>query len=352
VTGEEEGAPLGEAESAEGAVIAAGACPYLGMVGDPNAHHSFPSRLHLCHAGEPAHIGLGFQADYCLGGLYPSCARYQRAEEAAAAGRPVVAAGAAAAGTLAAEPALAGVAPLATAATFDATAPVPAAAPPAASSSFGRVNSTRQPGGRTSPVVSVLLGLALLATIFAFAAAAGLIKLPGGGPVAVVTTPPASASQTPAVTATPSASASVAPTGSPTAPATSAPPSATPSSQPTTATGEIMHTVTAGQTLFGIGLQYNVPWLQIAARNGLVDPYIIHVGDVLIIPVAGTPSASPGESPSATSFIYVVQPGDSLSSIATEFHVTQQAILDANPSVTDPNKIIAGQQLVIPAAAP
>jgi LysM repeat protein len=351
VTGEEEGAPLGEAESAEGAVIAEGACPYLGMVGDPNAHHSFPSRLHLCHAGEPAHIGLGFQADYCLGGLYPSCARYQRAEEAAAAGRPVVAAGAGAAGAVAAEPTLAGAA-LATAPAADATAPVPAGPPvPAASSSFGRVSGTREPGRRTSPVVSVLLGLALLATIFAFAAAAGLIKLPSGGPVAVVTTPPGSASQTPAASVSPSASASVAPTGSP-APATSAPPSATPSRQPTTATGEIMHTVSAGETLFGIGLQYNVPWLEIATRNGLVDPYIIHVGDVLIIPVAGTPSASPGESPSATSFIYVVKPGDSLSSIASQFQVTQQAILDANPSVTDPNKIIAGQQLVIPAAAP
>jgi len=214
------------------------------------------------------------------------------------------------------------------------------------------MSGTREPGGRASPVVSVLLGLALLATLFAFAAAAGLIKLPTGGPVAVVTTPPGSASQTPAPSASPSPSASAAPTGSPTAPATSAPPSATPSSQPTTATGEIQHTVTAGETLFGIGLQYNVPWLEIAARNGLVDPYIIHVGDVLIIPVAGTPSASPGESPSATSFTYVVQPGDRLSTIAAKFHVTQQAILDANPSVTDPNKIFVGQQLVIPAAAP
>jgi LysM repeat protein len=213
------------------------------------------------------------------------------------------------------------------------------------------VSSTREPGGRTSPVVSVLLGLALLATLFAFAAAAGLIKLPTGGPVAVVTTPPASASQSAAPSASPSASATAAPTGSPTA-TPSALPSTTPSSQPTTATGEIEHTVTAGETLFGIGLQYNVPWLEIAARNGLVDPYIIHVGDVLIIPVAGAPSASPGESPLATSFTYVVQAGDRLSTIALKFHVTQQAILDANPTVTDPNKIFVGQQLVIPAAAP
>ena len=346
MTGEEEGAPLGEAESAEGAVIAQGACPYLGMVGDSNAHHSFPSRLHLCHAGEPAHIGLGFQADYCLGGLYPSCARYQRAEEAAAAGAPLVATAA-----VAAEPPLEGAALAATSA--GATAAVPASAPsPIPSASYGRVTSTGEPGGRTSPVVSVLLGLALLATIFAFAAAAGFIKLPNGGPVAVVTTPPASASLSTSPSASPSATASAAPTGSATAPATTAPPSAPPTTQPTTATGEVMHTVAAGETLFGIGLQYNVPWLEIAARNQLKDPYVIHIGDVLIIPVGGTPSASPGESPSATSFTYVVLAGDRLSTIALKFHVTQQAILDANPTVTDPNKIFVGQQLVIPAAAP
>ena len=345
MTGEEEGAPLGEAKSAEGAVIAEGACPYLGMVGDANAHHSFPSRLHLCHAGEPAHIGLGFQADYCLGGLYPSCARYQRAQEAAATGTPLVAAAA-----VAAEPPLAGAA-LGAATAGGAAAAVPGAAPtPIPSASYGRVSTASEPGGRTSPLVSVLLGLALLATIFAFAAAAGFIKLPKGGPVAVATTPPASHSTSPS--ASPTATTSAAPTDSPTAPATSAPPSATPTTQPTTATGEVMHTVAAGETLFGIGLQYNVPWLEIAARNGLKDPYVIHVGDVLIIPVGGTPSASPGESPSATSFIYVVLSGDRLSTIALKFHVTQQAILDANPTVTDPNRIFVGQQLVIPAAAP
>jgi LysM repeat protein len=170
-----------------------------------------------------------------------------------------------------------------------------------------------------------------------------------------VTTPPASASPTLASsaspTAAPTASATPALTASPTTAPTEAPTGA-PTSEPTTATGEVQHTVKSGETLYSIGLLYNVPWPDIAARNGLQDPYVIHVGDVLIIPVGGTPSASPGESPSATSFIYVVLSGDRLSTIALKFHVTQQAILDANPSVTDPDKIIAGQQLVIPAAEP
>ena len=48
----------------------------------------------------------------------------------------------------------------------------------------------------------------------------------------------------------------------------------------------------------------------------------------------------------------MVQTGDRLVTIALKFHVTQQAILDANPKLTDPDKIFVGQQLVIPAAEP
>jgi LysM repeat protein len=196
-----------------------------------------------------------------------------------------------------------------------------------------------------------------VAVLFAFAAAAGFVHLPGGGGVAVATTPPASTSPT----THPSASASGAPTASTTPAQTPSPtsqpsaptsPSLGPSSEPTNAAGEIEYTVKSGDSLFSIGLQFNVPWPNIAARNNLKDPYVIHIGDVLIIPLGTAASATPGGSPSATSFIYVVQTGDRLSAIALKFHVTEQAILDANPKLTNPDTIFVGQQLVIPAAEP
>ncbi len=45
--------------------------------------------------------------------------------------------------------------------------------------------------------------------------------------------------------------------------------------------------------------------------------------------------------------VYVVQPGDSLSSIASRFNVDVTALMTAN-NITDPNRLNAGDQLVIP----
>ena len=44
---------------------------------------------------------------------------------------------------------------------------------------------------------------------------------------------------------------------------------------------------------------------------------------------------------------YIIQPGDTLSSIADHFNISLNDLMAAN-SITDPNAIQAGQQLVIP----
>lgn len=48
---------------------------------------------------------------------------------------------------------------------------------------------------------------------------------------------------------------------------------------------------------------------------------------------------------------YVVQPGDSLFTIAQKFNTTVGVILSANPQITNPNLIFPGQSLVIPIGA-
>jgi LysM repeat protein len=66
-----------------------------------------------------------------------------------------------------------------------------------------------------------------------------------------------------------------------------------------------------------------------------------------------SPTALPSPSPTSTSSpgpiqtIYVVKPGDSLSSIAAKYGVTPQAIQQAN-KIKDPNVIQVGQKLIIP----
>ncbi len=53
-------------------------------------------------------------------------------------------------------------------------------------------------------------------------------------------------------------------------------------------------------------------------------------------------SATPTVGP-----VYIIQPGDSLSSIATQFGVTLEDLMTAN-NITDPNSISAGAQVIIP----
>jgi hypothetical protein len=59
--------------------------------------------------------------------------------------------------------------------------------------------------------------------------------------------------------------------------------------------------------------------------------------------IATTPTPAPTPS------VYVIRAGDTLSKIATEFGLTLDQLLAANPDITDPNRITEGQQIIIPA---
>ena len=63
---------------------------------------------------------------------------------------------------------------------------------------------------------------------------------------------------------------------------------------------------------------------------------------------SASPPASVVPSPAATPLVYVVKRGDQLTRIANSFGVTLQAIEAAN-GITNPNLIVPGQKLVIPA---
>ncbi len=175
-------------------------------------------------------------------------------------------------------------------------------------------------------LVSTLLAFALAATVLAAALLVGLFPSgPGGVSVATTRPPTASGAFTPAPV-TPSPSATLAPT--PTSGPTAIPP------------GGGTYTVQPGDSLSLIGLQFGVPWQQIAQANGIAGPdYVIVPGQVLIIPAVAAPTDGAD--------FHVVQSGDTITAIAREFDVDPTDLADFN-NVADWNSIRVGDILYIP----
>ena len=107
-----------------------------------------------------------------------------------------------------------------------------------------------------------------------------------------------------------------------------------------TPTDETVYVVQPGDNLFLIGLQYGLDWTQIAEANGLVNPNFIEAGQVLKIP-----TDQPGTSPE---FTHVVAPGETLFLISLRYGVTWPTIAEKN-EIEAPYVIYVGQPLVIPA---
>ena len=104
--------------------------------------------------------------------------------------------------------------------------------------------------------------------------------------------------------------------------------------------GATTHVVRSGETLSGIASRYAITTSQVVAANGLSGDRI-YVGQQLrLVPAAGTIATTGGT--------YVVPAGATLSSIAQRFGTTVRALQDAN-GLSDPNHVVAGQTLRIPA---
>lgn len=82
-------------------------------------------------------------------------------------------------------------------------------------------------------------------------------------------------------------------------------PPAPPISAESVQTGATIHTVSRGENLYRIGLQYGVSVQAIMLANGLRNPNLIYSGQRLVIPVGSTkppaPSSTPGAPPPAPS---------------------------------------------------
>jgi len=128
------------------------------------------------------------------------------------------------------------------------------------------------------------------------------------------------------------------------APVGAAPPDHGPAQEP------IVHVVQPGENLFRIARRYGTTVDAIVAANGLTNKRLIHAGQRLVIPRGAGSSATAGHPTTTGGSTYVVRPGDTLSQIAQRFGTTTVALARLN-GITNPSLIHVGQVLRLSGAA-
>jgi LysM repeat protein len=148
-------------------------------------------------------------------------------------------------------------------------------------------------------------------------------------------------------------------------PGISAPDSGTEVVNPLIASTPTIHVVQPGENLNAIANKYGVTVEQILQANNIANPDRIFRGqelqiwtlensadEAVIIPEE-TLNVEPVEpaAPVPTNTTYIVQPGEHLAQIAQRFGVSWPVIAQMN-GIANPDRVFAGQELIIPALNP
>ncbi|NLA26468.1 MAG: LysM peptidoglycan-binding domain-containing protein [Firmicutes bacterium] len=115
------------------------------------------------------------------------------------------------------------------------------------------------------------------------------------------------------------------------------------------------YTVVAGDTMFTIAQQFGVSVdALIAANPQISDPSKIFPCDVLCVPGGAPPHKcrEPHSCPPGFKGRYTVVAGDTMFTIAQQFGVSVDALIAANPQISDPGKLFPCDVLCVPSKAP
>ena len=105
--------------------------------------------------------------------------------------------------------------------------------------------------------------------------------------------------------------------------------------------------VQPGETLSALATRYGTTTAALAAANGISNPNQIQAGTVLQLPVTASSSPAGGGGAVMTVGTVTVPAGATLTSLAAQYGTTPAALAAAN-SITDPNVVFAGMQLTLP----
>lgn len=101
------------------------------------------------------------------------------------------------------------------------------------------------------------------------------------------------------------------------------------------------HVVTRGETLYSIAQRYGLTVQELAAANGIINVNDIDAGQELVIPVAGT-VVVPTEGT-----VHIVSAGDTLFRIGLRYGFTVEELATYN-NITNINSLEIGQEIKIP----
>ncbi len=114
---------------------------------------------------------------------------------------------------------------------------------------------------------------------------------------------------------------------------------------------QTVYIVQPGDTLASIALRYGLATNDLAQANALINPEIIYVGQSLTIPSLKVAPAKTAVKPiTLANRLHIVQADETLFGIAVRYGATVQAFREAN-QLGESDFIVAGQPLIIPTSA-